>query len=101
MHQEIEKKFFVFEINASELVSLNCLKIQNLWGIYFVSKYLKFNLNLENAAKIWENVFGFWDNCIWIEIVILSLLRTRYILSAANVLTSSPKIWHVNKRDVF
>ena len=25
MHQEIEKKFFVFEINASELVSLNCL----------------------------------------------------------------------------
>ena len=28
----------------------------------------------------------------------LSLLRTGYISSAANVLTSSPKIWHVKKR---
>ena len=31
----------------------------------------------------------------------LSLWRTRYFSSGANVLTTSPKIWHVNKRDFF
>ena len=31
-------------------------------------------------------------------IVKFSLVRTGYLLSAANVLTSSPKIWHVNQR---
>ena len=29
------------------------------------------------------------------------LLRRGYFSLAANVLTSSPKIWHVNKRDFF
>ena len=76
-------------------------KIQNLWGSSFYSKCLKFNLDFKNAAKNWEKVFCFWDNCIWIGIVKLSLWRTRYFSSAANVLTSSPKIWHVNKRDFF
>ena len=38
---------------------------------------------------------------IWTYIVQLSLLRTRYVSLAANVLTSSAKIRHVNKRDVF
>ena len=76
-------------------------KIQNLGGSSFFKKYLKFNLDFKNAAKNSEKVFCFWDNCIWIGIVKLSLLRTGYFSSAANVLTSSPKIWHVNKRDVF
>ena len=48
-----------------------------------------------------EKKFFFWDNCIWTGIVKLSLLRTVYISSAANVLATSPKIWHVKKRDVF
>ena len=55
----------------------------------------------KNAAKNWEIDFSFLDNYIWIGIVKLSLLRTGYFSSAANVLTSSPKIWHVNKRDFF
>ena len=76
-------------------------KIQNLWGSTFDSKFLKFNLNFKNAAKNSERVFSFSDNCIWIGIVKLSLLRTQYFSSAANVLTSSPKILHVNKRDFF
>ena len=76
-------------------------KIQNLWGSSFDSKCLKFNVDFKNAAKNWEKVFCFWDNCIWIGIVKLSLLRTGYFSSAANVLRSSPKIWHVNKRDFF
>ena len=45
--------------------------------------------------------FVFLDNWIWNGIVKLSLLRTGYFSLAANVVTSSRKIWHVNKRDVF
>ena len=56
---------------------------------------------MNNAPKISENVFCFWDNCIWIGILKLSPWRTRYFSSEANVLTSSPKILHVNKRDFF
>ena len=61
----------------------------------------KFNLDFKNAAQNWEKVFCFWGNCIRIDIVKVSLLRTGYLKSASNVLTSSPKIWHVNKRDFF
>ena len=74
---------------------------QNLWGSYFFSKYPKFKLDFKNAAKNFKNVFCFWDDCIWIGIVKLSLLTTGYFSSAANVLTSSPKILHINKRDFF
>ena len=49
--------------------------------------------------RIEKKFFCFWDICIWIGIVKLSLLRTGYLSSASNVLTSSPKIWHVNRRD--
>ena len=42
----------------------------------------------------------FWDNCIWIGIVKLWLLRTGFFSSLANVLTSSPKIPHVSERDL-
>ena len=48
-----------------------------------------------------EKKFFFSDNIILIGIVKLSLLRTGYISSAFNVLRSSPKILHVNKRDFF
>ena len=46
-----------------------------------------------------QKFFCFSDNCIWIVIIKLSLLGTGYISSAANVLTSSPEISHVNKRE--
>ena len=64
-------------------------------------KMFKINLDFKNAAKNWEKIFCFWDNCIWIGIVKLSLLRTGYFSSAANVWTSSLKIFQVNKRDLF
>ena len=76
-------------------------KIQNLWGSPFLKNGLKLNIHFKNAGNNSENVFSFWDNCIWIGIVKLSLFRTGYFSSAANVLTSSPTIWHVNKRDLF
>ena len=55
--------------------------------------------NFENAEKNSEKVFSFWDHCISIGTVKFSLLRAEYLPSAANVLTSSPKIWHANKAD--
>ena len=67
----------------------------------FCSKRSKLQLDFKKAAKTKETVFCFWDNCIWIGIVKLSLLRTGYFSSATNVLTSSPKIFHVNKKDFF
>ena len=67
--------------------------------VIFFSKRSKFQLEFKKAAKNQENVFCFWDNCIWIGIVKLSLLRTGYFSLATNVLTSITKIWHVNKRE--
>ena len=69
--------------------------------IIFFSKSSKFKLDFRNAAKNLEKFFSFSDNWISIGILKLSLLRTGYFSSVANVLTSSPKIWHVNKRDFF
>ena len=61
----------------------------------FFSKCLKFNLDFKNGEKNWEKVFCCWGNCIWIDIVKLCLLRAGYFSSAVNVLTSSPKIFHI------
>ena len=76
-------------------------KIHNLWGSSFYWKYLKFNLDLRKWTINSEKDFCFWGNCIWIGIVKLSLLRTGFFSSAANLLTSSPKIFHVSKRGFF
>ena len=75
--------------------------MQNLWGSSFDEKYLKFLLNSKNSPRDWTKVFCFWDNCIWIGIVKLSLLRTGYFSSAANVLTTTPKSGHVKNREFF
>ena len=72
-----------------------CLRVK------FFSKYWKFILDFENGAKKSENFFCFWDNCFWIGTIKLSLVRTGYFSSVANVLPSSPKIWHLRNRDFF
>ena len=73
--------------------------MQNLWGASFDEKHLKFLVDCNNATGNSENVFCFWDNYIRNGIVKLSLLRTWYFSSAANVLTSSTKIGHVRNGD--
>ena len=70
-----------------------------MWRSSFHSKCSKFNIDFKWTAKKSENVFCFWNNCIWIDIVKLYVLRTGRFSSVANVLTKFPKIWHVNKRD--
>ena len=76
-------------------------KMHNVWGSFFYPKCLKFNLDFKNAAKNWEKIFCYWDNCISVGMVKLSLWRKIYFSSVANVLTTSPNIWHVNKRGFF
>ena len=76
-------------------------EIKKLWQSYFFSKRPKFQLDFKKAAKNGEKVFFLWDNCFWIDIVKLPLVRTGYFSSGANVLTSTLKILHVNKRDFF
>ena len=75
--------------------------MKNVWGSSFCSKCLEFNVDFRNAAKNSGKFFCFWDNWIGIGIVKLSLLWTGYFSSAANVLTSSPKVLDVSKRDLF
>ena len=76
-------------------------KLQNLWASSFSPNCSKFHLYFKNAVKNSQKVLCFSNHCIWIFVVKLCLLKTRYFSSATNVWTSSPKIWHVNKRDVF
>ena len=68
--------------------------------VIFFSKHWKLIVDFRDAANSSEKFFCFWDNCILIGIVKLSLLTTGYFWSAANVLRRCPKIWHVKKRDV-
>ena len=49
--------------------------------VIFFSKYLKFIPAFRIPGKNSEKMFCFWDNCIWISIVKLSLLRTGYFSS--------------------
>ena len=68
---------------------------------FFLSKCSKVHLDFRNAVKNREKVLCFWDNCISIDMVKLSLLRRGYFSSAAKMLTNSPKIWPVNNREFF
>ena len=72
-----------------------------LWGSSFFLKCSKFNADIENATKNWEKAFCFWDNCVQIGCVKLSLLRREYLSSAVNVLTNSYKALHLTKTDFF
>ena len=78
----------------------NFRNIKSMKVIIF-RKILKSYARFKKCIKKLRKSFFFRDNYIWIDIVKLSLLRTGYFSSAGNVLTSSPKIWHVNKRDIF
>ena len=68
--------------------------------IYFC-KCSEFNLAFKNAAINSENIFCFWDNCIWIGSLKLSLLRRQYLSLTVNMLTNILKTLRVTKRDFF
>ena len=76
-------------------------KKQNLWGSSFHSKCLKYNLSFKDAAKYCEKKKIFWDNCIWIDILKLSPLRTGCFSSVANVLTQAVPRFGMSIRETF
>ena len=69
--------------------------------VIFSSKMFKSESRFQKWSRKLRKMFCFWDNCTWIGIVKMSLLRTGHFSPVAYVLTSSPKISHVNKRDFF
>ena len=69
--------------------------------IIFFSETFKISATFQKCSKSRAKIVCFSDNCIWIVIVKLSLLRTGCFSLVANVLTSSPKKSHVNRRDFF
>ena len=91
----------LFRHLSNHVFGVNNFQNTKAMRVIFFSKCLKFKLDFKNAAKNWEKVFCFWDNCIWIGIVKLRLLRTAYLSSASNVLTSCTNILHVNMRHFF
>ena len=95
------RKRFFLDICMTTFSESLFSEIQNLWGSSYFSQYFKFKLDFKNPGKNSEKVFCFWDNCIWIGILKLSLLKTGYFSSTANVLPNSTKILHVSKRDYF
>ena len=76
-------------------------KINQLWGSSFFWKCSKFKVDFENATKNREKAFCFWDNCVRIGCVKLSLLRKEYLSSAVNVLKKSYKALRLTKTDFF
>ena len=76
-------------------------EIQNLWRSPFFVKMSKITFTFQNFSKKLTKILRFWDNCIWIRIVKFSLLRTGYFSSAANVLTSSLRMWPLKNRYFF
>ena len=72
-----------------------------LWGASFFWKCSRLNLILESAKTNSENNFPFWDNWIWKCSYKVSLLGRKYLPSAVNGLTNSPKLLHIIKTDFF
>ena len=61
--------------------------------VFFFQNIQNFNADFKKAEENFKKFSCFWENCIWIGIVKLSLLRTGYLLLAANVSTSSPRFY--------
>ena len=66
-----------------------CLRVTFFW------KCSEFFVDFKNAQKNREQVFCFWDKCIWICCIKLSLLAREYLSPAVNVLTNSLQALHV------
>ena len=76
-------------------------EIDQVWGSHFFWKCLKFNVDFKNAKTSSQNNFCFWDNCIWIGSLKLSLLIIKRFSSAIDMLTNSLRTLHITKRDFF
>ena len=85
---------------TTSLVVFNLRNTEAMRVIFFW-KCLKFNANSKNAAKNSEKTFCFWNKCIWLVCIQLSLLIREYLSAAVNVLRKRLKKFHVYKSDFY
>ena len=64
--------FFFFLVNP--VFAVYNFRKKSPLRLNFFLEYCKLYVDSVNAAKNWENIFWFWDNCIWIGGVRHSLL---------------------------
>ena len=62
-------------------------------------KCSKCNADSKNKEKKWGKFFCFWEKCIWIVCIHLSLLIREYLSLAVNALRKGLKNIHVSKKD--
>ena len=74
-------------------------EIHKLGGLSFFWKCLKFNADSKNTKINWEKMLCFWNKCILIVCIHLSLPVREHLWSAVNVLRKGLKNFHVSKRD--
>ena len=60
---------------------------------------MKLIVDFQNAGKNPENVFSFWDNCMWMGCIKLSVFGREHVCTALIVLTNSLQLLHITKRD--
>ena len=60
----------------------------------------EFYVDFRNSIKIWEEGFGFLDNCIWIGCAKFFVKWWEYLSSAVNNIGSVNKQSDVTKRDI-
>ena len=65
----------------------------------FFWKISKFNADSKIDEKNREEMLCFWDKCIWIVCIQLSVLIREYLSSGVNVLTKRLKSFDVSKSD--
>ena len=66
--------------------------------VIFFSKCSKFYVDFGNRIKLWENIIGFEDICVWTCCGSFSQLWKEYLWWAVNVLISAPRILGPAKR---
>ena len=67
--------------------------------VIFFWKCSKFSADSKNAKKNSEKMFCFWDKCIWLVCIHLSLLIRVHLSQAVIVLRKRLKNFHVSKCD--
>ena len=69
--------------------------------VIFLFKVLKNWCRVQHISKKFRKTFCLLDNCIWSGCCSFSLLQRENLSSAISVLTNSPNISNIKKRDIF
>ena len=95
LKHELLEIYFVTHFGVRNFENTSAMRVT------FSLKMSNFNLTFKNAERNWENVFCFFNNCIWNGSLKLSLLRREYLWWEVNVLRNGLKNLHISKRDFF